>query len=174
MRKREQKGLPWLKPHGKPILFVVPHVDRSTDDIAGIDFLSGCVLIVGFDFSDHIHAVPRSEANVRRFFKHGRGEHWTHGSHQQQSNKGEAHVVAKGRELNYAMVTRLRPSRGRAEKIFETGGFGKSINRHTLGNQRKIRLPKGFKKKAKVASAEKVEAKPAETSCQTTGCGCGN
>jgi len=48
------------------------------------------------------------------------------------------------------------------------------MNRHTLKNQRKIRLPKGFKKKAKAAPVEQVEEKPAETSCQTTGCGCGN
>lgn len=48
------------------------------------------------------------------------------------------------------------------------------MNRYRLGNQRKVRLPKGFKKKAKAAPVEKVKEQPSETSCQTTGCGCGN
>ena len=48
------------------------------------------------------------------------------------------------------------------------------MNRNTSRNQRKIRLPKGFKKRARAAPVEKVEEKQPETSCQTTGCGCGN
>ena len=57
---------------------------------------------------------------------------------------------------------------------FQAKGSGRSMNRKTSRNQRKIRLPKGFKKKAKTTSVEKVDVKQPEASCQTSGCGCGN
>ncbi|MCH1616625.1 MAG: hypothetical protein L7R83_03865 [Candidatus Poseidonia sp.] len=53
------------------------------------------------------------------------------------------------------------------------------MNRDTQKSQRKLRLPKGFRKKAKTTSAltaapkmDVVESN--EASCQTRGCGCGN
>jgi len=53
------------------------------------------------------------------------------------------------------------------------------MNRRTQGNQRKFRLPKGFKKKSKAAPAKPAITEinvPEEStaSCQTKGCGCGN
>ncbi|MDP6194348.1 MAG: hypothetical protein QF880_01340 [Candidatus Poseidonia sp.] len=53
------------------------------------------------------------------------------------------------------------------------------MNRNTQRNQRKIRLPKRFKKKAPsapvTAAAPKMEVPEENTaSCQTRGCGCGN
>ena len=53
------------------------------------------------------------------------------------------------------------------------------MNRRTQGNQRKVRLPKGFKKKAKkplVTNTISEIRVPEENTatCQTKGCGCGN
>ena len=57
---------------------------------------------------------------------------------------------------------------------------GESImNRNTQRNQRKVRLPKRFKKKAKdvpvTAAISRIEVPEENTAtCQTKGCGCGN
>lgn len=53
------------------------------------------------------------------------------------------------------------------------------MNRNTQRNQRKIRLPKRFKKKAKnvpvTAAISRIEVPEENTAtCQTKGCGCGN
>ena len=47
------------------------------------------------------------------------------------------------------------------------------MNRRTARAQRKVRIPTGFKKKAKKAKTEKAIETNAEPSCEITGCGCG-